>query len=126
MPRDRDHLDLPRWQGSLTRRRHGGGRPPQRPSKQDHGRRIEREVRELEQRLKERQLHPPPGVNPKLIFKLRLHPRGTLTEEQLLQLGLRTLARDSERAIVVFPDRGTLDELQRRIREYAGLVDQGR
>jgi hypothetical protein len=77
---------------------------------------------EVADRLQERQRSAPQGINPQLIFKLQLHPRGNLEEQDLQRMGLRMLAKDPSRAIVVFPDQSTLEELRRRLREYTGLV----
>src|SRR5262245_28149447 len=125
MPRDRDHFELPTWQEAFPRRLRGGGRPPQR-DRPAHGRALLNQADHLVHELEERRHTAPPGINPKLVFKLRLHRDGTLDEEQLRRIGLHILARDSEKAIVVFPDQPSLDELRRRLREYAGEVPGGR
>ncbi len=122
MPRDRDHFELPRWQQPLPRRLRGGGRPPPREDRRAHGQELVDQANQVADHLQERQRSAPLGINPQLVFKLQLHPQGNLEEEDLQRMGLRVLARDPNRAIVVFPDQSTLDELRRRLREYAGLV----
>ncbi len=122
MPRDRDHFELPRWQQALPRRLHGGGRPPRREDRHAHGQELVDQADQVADHLHERQRSAPQGINPQLVFKLQLHPDGNLEELDLQRMGLRVLARDPSKAIVVFPDQGTLDELRRRLREYAGLV----
>jgi len=67
----------------------------------------------------------PIWINPKLIFKLQLHPKGHLDDDQLKKLGLQVLERDPGRAIVVFPDEASLGELQRRLKEYSGQREGG-
>lgn len=121
MAREFEHLDLPRWEGEPPRRKTGSARPPQRDNQHAHGREIHRQALEVEARLDERLQIAPPGINPKLVFKIQLHRQGHLDEESLRKLGLRVLARDARKAIVVFPDQRTLDELKRHLREYSGL-----
>lgn len=124
MARDREHFELPRWRQALPRRPRGAGRPPEREDKRAHGQGLVDQANRVAESLEGRQQNAPQGINPQLIFKLQLHARGNLEEEQLERMGLRVLARGPGRAIVVFPDQGTLDELRRRLREYAGLEEE--
>jgi len=48
-----------------------------------------------------------------------------IPEETLDRMKLRVLAHESEKAVVVFPSQSSLDELRRRINEYAGIVPDG-
>jgi hypothetical protein len=125
MTRKLEHLELTKWQKPLRRRLSGGGRALKRENKSVHGRQLIQQARQVSQHLQTRVETAPQGINPKLIFKLQLHQRGNLNEEELKRLGLRMLARDAKRAIVVFPDEATLGELRRRLEEYAGLVPDG-
>ena len=125
MDRTLDHFELPRWQEPLARRLRGGGRPPSRESTRRHGELLVQQAEETVNRLRARLHSAPQGINPKLIFRLDLHPHGNLSIQQIAQLGLRVLAIDSSGAIVVFPDLPTLDELRRRLREYAGIDPEG-
>lgn len=122
MARDRDHFELPKWEQPRPRRVHGGGSPPHREDRLSHGAGLVEQADQVAEHLQERQQNSPEGINPQLVFKLQLHSSGRLEEEELQRMGLRVLARDPNRAIVVFPDHSTLDELRRRLREYAGLV----
>lgn len=125
MARDREHFELPKWEQPRPRRVHGGGSPPHREDRNSHGAGLVEQADRVAEHLQERQQNSPAGINPQLVFKLQLHPSGRLEEDQLQQMGLRVLARNPNRAIVVFPDHSTLDELRRRLREYAGLVANG-
>ncbi len=125
MARDLEHFELQEWKQTLPRRRHGGGGLPRREDQNAHGRGLILQADRVADHLQERNRAAPQGINPKLIFKLQLHPQGNLEEEQLRQLDLRLLARDPHRAIVVFPDEATLHELRRHLSEYAGLVPKG-
>jgi Subtilase family len=124
MARDRDHLALPLAGQPLQRRKSGGGRAPSRDTAA-HGQQLVQQAEQLAGQLTRRAAAMPRGIDPKLIFKLRLHPRGNLDEQQLGTLGLRILARDPRRAIVAFPDQATLPGMLRHLREYAGLVPGG-
>ena len=53
------------------------------------------------------------------MFTLRLHSKGRFNDDELLAMGLRLIAREPNKLLVVFPDTGTLDELRRRIDDYA-------
>jgi subtilisin family serine protease len=87
----------------------------------DHGSKLIEETQEVLDGFEERRNTSPAAINPKLIFRLRLDPKGNLDEEQLRTTGLRVLARAPDGAIVVFPDGDSLDELRRRLEEYAGV-----
>ncbi len=124
MARDLEHFELPKWKQTFPRRRRGGGGSPKR-DKQAHGSQLILQADQVANDLQRRTQDAPWGINPKLIFKLELHSEGNLDENQLRQLGLRLLARDPDRAIVVFPDEATLRELRCHLHEYAGLVSGG-
>src|SRR5215475_7903064 len=119
MARNLDHLELPPWQEQFPRRKRGGGGQPERADRREHGRRLAEQANQVANRLQQRPAVYPRGINPKFIFKLQLHPKGNLNEEELQRMGLRLLARDASRVIVVFPDEATFNELRRRLSEYA-------
>ena len=125
MPRNEDHLVLQQWQEPLPKRKSGGGKNFQRENKSEHGGELVRESETLIQNLQTRQRTAPIGINPKFVFKIKLNPKGSLDENILNQLGLRLLSRDENKVIVVFPDDATLNLLQGRLREYAGMVVGG-
>ncbi|MCC7495860.1 MAG: hypothetical protein IT204_26140 [Fimbriimonadaceae bacterium] len=106
--RDLDHLQLAVWQEPLPRRKHGGGRPPQRDAPQEHAQKLVSEVEKLRRTLDLRSTQAPQIINPKLIFRLRLHNKGDLQDGAVERLGLRVLAKEPHQAIVVFPDEPTL------------------
>jgi hypothetical protein len=103
MARNLEHFELPKWKQTFPRRRRGGGGSPKR-DKQAHGSQLILQADQVANDLQRRTQDAPQGINPKLIFKLELHSEGNLDENQLRQLGLRLLARDPDRATVVFPD----------------------
>lgn len=119
MARNLEHLELPQWQQALPRRKRRGPKPPERGDRQAHGQTLLSQAEQLANQLQSRRQTSPRGINPKFIFKLQLHQNGSIDEEQLRQMGLRLLAKDTKRVIVVFPDEESLAELQRRLRSYA-------
>ena len=124
MPRDLEHLQLPEWNKAEPRRKRGGGQGFTRKDKDEHAKKLLQEVDLVSNHLQERKQRAPQGINPKLVFKIKLNEKGNLDETQLRQMGLRLLARNAKRAFVVFPDDATLNEVRKRLREFAGLEPQ--
>ncbi len=93
-----------------------------RRNRKKHGRRLLANVEQVALLLRERKRTAPAGINYKLVFKLELNPKGSLTDDQIRQLGLNLLARDGKRAIVVFPNEETLATLRDHIRQYAKII----
>ena len=116
--RDLEHLALARWQQPIERRKHGSGRPPTRDSRAEHGTKLDNDLIAVTETFDALRQEPPGGIDPKLVFNLRLHPSGMLQDDELRVMGLRLIAREPNKLLVVFPDEGTLDELRRRIHDY--------
>jgi subtilisin family serine protease len=123
--RNLDHLALSAWSEPAPRRKRRGGGGFTREDRFAHGQEISRQIVDLSAALQSRVQGAPPQINPKLIFKLRLHPRGNLNDGQIRQLGLHVLGREPNDVTVVFPDDATLQELRRRVREYARISPTG-
>ena len=119
MARDLEHLELPRWEQPIARRRQGGGRQPRRQDRTEHGHQLERELAAVDTTFDSLRREPPAGLDPKLLFNIRLHPQGRIGDDELQRMGLRLVAREPTNLLVVFPDQGTLEELRYRIRQYA-------
>jgi hypothetical protein len=64
-------------------------------------------------------------LNPKLIFKVKLNPKGTLSEEELPRMGLTLLAQEpkANKAIVVFSSDNELTQFRSRLEAYSGISD---
>jgi len=118
MARDLEHLELPQVQESLPRRLHGGGRPVHRDSKSAHGRQLGGEAEEIIDAAVETEL--PGGLRPELIFKVELHPQAQLDDETVDRMGLKVLAREPGKTLVVFASDGELQSFRRRLAEYSG------
>jgi hypothetical protein len=121
-----EHFELPVWSEPLPRRSQGGGRKrPKRGDRSAHGNALAQQVGAVAHLLQTR-AQASTGINPKLVFRLRLDPKfGTLNDDQLSALGLRIVAREPGNLVVVFPDQDSLNELARRVGEYAGIVRDG-
>lgn len=127
MARNLEHFELSRWREQLPRRKQGGGpKGARRENHIEHGRVLNQQVEELHLRLDARLRIDPERINPKLIFRIQLK-KGfrELSEGDLQKLELTVLGRDAAGVVVVFPSSAAVDELHRRIREYAGLVAAG-
>lgn len=108
----------------MRRRRRGGGSTFTRANPTSHGLHLLAQVDSLESRTRESR-RTFPDVNPKLIFRLVIHPDASITEEQVIGLGLQLLAIDAQGAMVVFPNEGTLTRLREMLREHVGLGPAG-
>jgi Subtilase family len=120
--RDLEHFALPTSHGAVPRQRHGGGGVVTR-NRAEHGARLVGQTNALSTALQQRIDGYPAGVDPQLLFRIRLAPTASLSEDQLRALQLRLVAVDPGGVLVVFPDRRTLDELRSRLQQYAGIVE---
>ncbi|EDX82883.1 peptidase families S8 and S53 domain protein [Synechococcus sp. PCC 7335] len=119
-----EHLELPKTSIELPRRsRGGGGGGTSRSDRSSHGQQLLTQISGLTQRSKQNtsQFH----LNPKLIFKIKLSPDGSLQESALSPLGLTLLAQEPRvnKAIVVFATDEDLTQFQFRLEVYSGLVE---
>jgi len=119
-----EHFELQKWQEPLSRRKKSGPLTYTRPNKREHGEALLNQTQDISNKLQERLQRAPAGINPKLIFKIKINTHGNVDEDQLRRMGLHVLALESKKALVVFPDTATLNEMQTRIRSYAG-IDHG-
>ena len=119
-----EHLELPRTSIELPRRgRGGGGFGSRRSDRGSHGRQLLDQISGLTQRSKQK--ISPFRLNPKLIFKIKLSPDGTLQESALSPLGLILLAQEPKvnKAIVVFTSDEELTQFRSRLEAYSGISD---
>lgn len=125
MPRDREHLALPDWGEPGVRRRR---QPPPRPASRNRGeagRQLLAQTEDLLNQLQEKQRSYPEGFNPANIFRLDLEAEGDLDEATLGRSGLRLLAKDPHRALVVVTDDVRLMAFRDRLRSYTGQIPGG-
>ena len=100
MARDLDHLELPQVSGSLPRRLRGGGRPPKRDNKEQHGEHLLEETKQIVSLNTARSR--PAGITPALVFRLKLHPHADIEENMLQRMGLSVISKEADKTIVVF------------------------
>lgn len=93
MARELDHFELPIWSAPLPRRRQGGGRQLDR-ERRLHGEALIEQATTLVERF-QRERSEPSHIDPRLIFRLRLHPSASLDESHVEALGLRVLGRST-------------------------------
>jgi subtilisin family serine protease len=125
MPRDREHLALPEYGQPLGRRRRPAPQPTTPRNRPEHGRKLIREVDVLVTSLQEKRRDYPAGFNPANIFRLALSRQGDLDENALTRMGLRLLAKDPRRALVVSTDDAQLGEIRDRLLNYSGQIARG-
>lgn len=119
-----DHLELPTIDIELPRRsRRGYGSGEKRDDRQTHGSKLLMQASSLVSRLPKELA--PFGINPKLIFKIKLRKNDSLEENNLPSLGLYLLAKESKvnQAIVVFSSDKELNLFREKLKSYSGLSD---
>lgn len=119
-----EHLELPKTSIELPRRgKKGFGSGFKRSDRSSHGQNLLGQVSILTQRPK--QSTSPFHLNPKLIFKVKLTTDGTLSEDQLFQMGLSILAQEpkANKAVVVFSSDEDLTQFRSRLGAYSGIGD---
>lgn len=116
-----EHLQLPRIINIELPRR--PGRPPH-SIKRDvsaHGKQLLDQIPSLTQPVKEKTS--PFRLDPKLIFKIKVAQEGYLSEDDLTKTGLNFLAREPDKAIVVFASDKELTEFRKRLESYSQIKD---
>ena len=122
MPRDLAHLQLAVWHEPLRRRKQGGGGTRgKRADRRQHGERLEEQAETVANVLREQTDRTPEGIRPSYVFKIQINPAyGELDDQTLARMGVRVLARGSDRVLVVAPTDVTLLELRQRFAAYSG------
>jgi Subtilase family len=117
-----EHLELSKIEIQKPRRSRGGGfGKDKRNNRQSHGRQLLVEVSSLINR-KPKEVTPF-GIDPNLIFKIKLRKNDSLEENNLSSLGLNLLAKEpkANQAIVVFSSDNELKQLEQKLQSYSGL-----
>lgn len=125
MPRDREHLALPERGQPLARRKRRAVPQDIHRSRPQHGRKLIQEVEQAITALQEKRRSYPTGFNPANILYISLHPDRDLTEDMVVTMGLRLLAKEPKRALVVVADDAQFAEIVRRLRSYSGVAAGG-
>jgi hypothetical protein len=109
-----EHLRLLRLPEQMERRKHGGGRAPERDAPV-HAGRIRRELDaavETQQRRRR-----PEAIDPALI--LRVQMAAALQEPEWEKVGLTVLSTDEDRTLVLFASSDELREFRERLEAFA-------
>ncbi|NET26932.1 hypothetical protein [Okeania sp. SIO1I7] len=118
-----EHLQLPIISIELPKRIKGGGGRARRDNRSVHGGKLLTEVSTIIERPPKQ--YAPFGINPKLIFKLKLRSKDSLQDKEVTDSGLNILEKGSksDEAIVVFSSDDNLTEFRQRLESYSGLID---
>ncbi len=119
-----DHLELPVLNITLPKRpRRGFGSSEKRKDRLTHGSKLLTQAFSLTNRSPKEVA--PFGINPKLIFKIKLRKNDNLEENNLPSLGLNLLAKEpkANQAIVVFSSDNELEQFREKLESYSGLND---
>jgi subtilisin family serine protease len=110
-----EHLQLVRLPEQLERRKHGGGRAPERDISAHSGKlRGELDTAVAEQQARRK----PEFVDPSLVLRVRM--TGGSMEADWEQLGLTLLASDPDRSLVLFSSGDDMAAFRERLAAFAG------
>ncbi|WP_293124771.1 S8 family peptidase [Microcoleus sp. bin38.metabat.b11b12b14.051] len=116
-----DHLKLPRINIESPRRSPGGFSGKKRTDVSSHGKQLLGQLSTLTEAVKQK--NTPFRLDPKLIFKIKVAEKGYFSEDMVTQAGLNLLAREPNKAIVVFSSDNQLTEFKRRLENYSQIQD---
>ncbi len=115
-----DHLKLPRIINIESPRRSARGFGGQkRTDVTGHGKQLLGQLSTLTEAVKQK--NTPFRLDPKLIFKIKIAEKGYFSEDMVTQAGLNLLAREPNKAIVVFSSDNQLTEFKRRLENYSQI-----
>lgn len=116
-----EHLKLPRINIELPRRKLGGGGGNKRTNITEHSKHLLGQISILTEPFEEKTN--PFRFDPKLIFKLKMAEQGYISDDLVTLTGLNCLAREPNKAIVVFSSDNQLTEFKKRLENYSQIKD---
>ncbi|WP_223277984.1 hypothetical protein [Nostoc sp. 'Peltigera membranacea cyanobiont' 232] len=118
-----EHLRLPRIINiELPRRSTGGGfGGKKRTDVSEHGKQLLGQISSLIEPVKQK--ISPFHLDPKLIFKIKVAEKHSFSDSLVTQIGLNVLAREPNKAIVVFSSDNELAEFKKRLENYSQIKD---
>ncbi|MBD2726697.1 S8 family peptidase [Nostoc sp. FACHB-892] len=118
-----EHLKLPRIINiELPRRSTGGGfGGTKRTDVSEHGKQLLGQISTLIEPVKQKTS--PFRLDPKLIFKIKVTEKYSFSDNLVTQIGLNVLAREPNKAIVVFSSDNELTEFKKRLENYSQIKD---
>ena len=116
-----EHLKLPRINIELPRRSNPGVGWNKRPNITEHSKHLLGQIAILTEPVKEK--NNPFRLDPKLIFKLKMAKKGYISDDLVTLTGLNCLARELNKAIVVFSSDNELTEFKKSLENYSQIKD---
>lgn len=116
-----EHLKLPRINIELPRRSNPGLGGNKRHNISEHSKHLLGQISILTEPVKEKTN--PFRFDPKLIFKLKMAKQGYISDDLVTLTGLNCLAREPNKAIVVFSSDNELTEFKKRLENYSQIED---
>jgi hypothetical protein len=117
-----EHLKLPRIINiELPRRSSGGFGGAKRTDVSEHGKQLLDQISSLIEPVKQKAS--PFRLDPKLIFKIKVAEKHSFSDNLVTQIGLNVLAREPNKAIVVFSSDNELTEFKKRLENYSQIKD---
>jgi hypothetical protein len=117
-----EHLKLPRIINiELPRRQRPGFGGGKRANPVEHGKSLLNQLSGLSESTKQKSN--PFRLDPKLIFKIKVAKKSSFRDEDLTKTGLDILAREPDKAIVVFSSDMELKEFRRRLENYSQITE---
>lgn len=117
-----EHLKLPRIINiELPRRSSGGFGGTKRTDVSEHGKQLLGQISSLIEPVKQKTS--PFRLDPKLIFKIKVAEKYSFSDNLVTQTGLNVLAREPNKAIVVFSSDNELTEFKKRLENYSQIKD---
>jgi hypothetical protein len=116
-----EHLKLPRIINIELPRRSKTPPPAIKRDVNTHGKQLLDQISGLIE--PKQQKSNPFRLDPKLIFKIKLAKQGSFRDEDVTKTGLDILAREPDKAIVVFSSDLELKEFRRRLENYSQITE---
>ncbi|MEH1892180.1 MAG: S8 family peptidase [Nostoc sp.] len=117
-----EHLKLPRIINiELPRRSSSGFGGTKRTDVSEHGKQLLGQISSLIEPVKQKTS--PFRLDPKLIFKIKVAEKYSFSDNLVTQTGLNVLAREPNKAIVVFSSDNELTEFKKRLENYSQIKD---
>ncbi|MEH2286350.1 S8 family peptidase [Nostoc sp.] len=117
-----EHLRLPRIINiELPRRSSSGFSGTKRTDISEHGKQLLGQISSLIEPVKQKTS--PFRLDPKLIFKIKVAEKHSFSDNLVTQTGLNVLAREPNKAIVVFSSDNELTEFKKRLENYSQIKD---
>jgi hypothetical protein len=120
------HLILPRAEVERERRRRPSFGTASSKRFAEHGSQIDTQVGSVLQQFQSRAPRRPPGIDPKLLLRVRLERTGAIPDEEWRKNGLILVSEDRDGVTVLLASELELRDFRRRLHEYQRGPQLGR